>query len=244
MWSGVKPKLDHLRPFGCTAYIHVNQGKLDPRAVKGVFIGYPLGVKGYKIWLINDKKCVISRNVIFQESSTIKTNMQKNTSSTKPDSFELEVENTIDHNSQGNLDETSDQSEPQGSPVTPRSSRETQEGSPRHTTEPVDQTHDSESETSQGSRIAPDILQEGGELSGYQLARDRPRREIKTPVRFAHADLIAYAFSIGESLDQEEPATFEEVCKSREKDSWMQAMKEEMASLHKNNTWKLVNKPT
>ena len=99
VWSGVKPRLDHLKPFGCIAYIHVNQGKLDPRAVKGVFIGYPLGVKGYKIWLINDKKCVVSRNVIFQEFSTVKTNLQENTPSTKSDSFKLEVENTVEHNS-------------------------------------------------------------------------------------------------------------------------------------------------
>ena len=85
-------------------------------------------------------------------------------------------------------------------------------------------------------------MQGGGELSGYQLVRDRKRREIKTPIRFAHANLIAYAFSIGESLDQEEPATFKEACKSKEKDSWIGAMKEEMASLYKNNTWKLVSK--
>ena len=51
VWTRKKPNLTHLRPFGCIAYIHTNQGKLNPRATKGVFIGYPTGVKGYKVWL-------------------------------------------------------------------------------------------------------------------------------------------------------------------------------------------------
>ena len=34
VWSGTKPRYDHLRPFGCIAYVHVSQGKLNPRAKK------------------------------------------------------------------------------------------------------------------------------------------------------------------------------------------------------------------
>nr|GFC12816.1 retrovirus-related Pol polyprotein from transposon TNT 1-94 [Tanacetum cinerariifolium] len=33
--------------FGCVAYSHVQQGKLKPRAVKCVLLGYPEGVKGH-----------------------------------------------------------------------------------------------------------------------------------------------------------------------------------------------------
>ena len=40
-WSGNPPKYDHLRIFGCPAFVHVKEGKLEPRAIKGVFIGYP-----------------------------------------------------------------------------------------------------------------------------------------------------------------------------------------------------------
>lgn len=32
-----------------------------------MFIGYPNKVKGYKIWCIERKKCVISRDVIYNE---------------------------------------------------------------------------------------------------------------------------------------------------------------------------------
>ena len=49
MWSGVVPNFNHLRVFGCVTYAHVSQGKLEPRARKCMFLGYPDSVKGYKL---------------------------------------------------------------------------------------------------------------------------------------------------------------------------------------------------
>lgn len=51
VWSG-KPVSDYnsLRVFGCPAYYHVREGKLDPRAKKSLFMGLQTGVKGYKLW--------------------------------------------------------------------------------------------------------------------------------------------------------------------------------------------------
>jgi hypothetical protein len=60
-----------LRVFGCTAYAHVDNGKLEPRAVKCVFLGYKSGVKGYKLWNLETRKVLISRNVIFNESAML-----------------------------------------------------------------------------------------------------------------------------------------------------------------------------
>ncbi|PON44220.1 Ribonuclease H-like domain containing protein, partial [Trema orientale] len=67
MWSGVKPTYNHLRTFGCICYVHTNQGKLNPRAKKAAFLGYPQGIKGYSVWLVDEKKCVISKDIIFNE---------------------------------------------------------------------------------------------------------------------------------------------------------------------------------
>ena len=72
VWLNKEPGYKHLRTFGSVVYIHTDQGKLKPRALKGVFIGYPPGVKGYKVWLIEQKQCVISRNVQFQEQTMFK----------------------------------------------------------------------------------------------------------------------------------------------------------------------------
>ena len=54
------------------AYVHSTDGKLLPRAKKGVFTGYPEGVKGYKVWLLDEKKVVISRSVVFREELVYK----------------------------------------------------------------------------------------------------------------------------------------------------------------------------
>lgn len=68
VWTGSAPDLKNLRVFGCPAYFHVNEGKLEPRSKKRLFTGYPDGVKGYKVWSTEEKKCIISRDVVFQES--------------------------------------------------------------------------------------------------------------------------------------------------------------------------------
>lgn len=47
MWGGHPPSLKILRTFGCVAYAHIRQGKLERRALKCMFLGYPdtLGIK-------------------------------------------------------------------------------------------------------------------------------------------------------------------------------------------------------
>ena len=52
--------------------MHVPDGKrrkLDSKAVKGVFVGYPEGKKGYKIYIRESKRFVASRDVTFMEKS-------------------------------------------------------------------------------------------------------------------------------------------------------------------------------
>jgi hypothetical protein len=68
VWSGTPGDYSQLRVFGCTAYAHVDNGKLEPRAVKCLFLGYGSGVKAYKLWNPKTKRILMSRNVIFNEA--------------------------------------------------------------------------------------------------------------------------------------------------------------------------------
>ncbi|KAH9801561.1 hypothetical protein KPL71_001082 [Citrus sinensis] len=72
-WHGKPADYGSLKVFGCPVYAHVSQGKLAPRAFKGKFIGYPEGVKGFKLWCtdLNPPKCIISRDVIFNEKAAL-----------------------------------------------------------------------------------------------------------------------------------------------------------------------------
>ena len=58
------------------------------------------------------------------------------------------------------------------------------------------------------------------------LARDKVRREIRPSFKYAHADIIAYALNIGDTIELEEPVTFAEATRSKDKANWFKAMQE------------------
>jgi hypothetical protein len=60
----------HLQVFGCEAYAHKpieTRMKLEPKSTKCVFVGYNLESKGYKSIVLENRKLIISQNVIFNE---------------------------------------------------------------------------------------------------------------------------------------------------------------------------------
>ena len=74
MWSGKHAQdYNFLRIFGCPAYYHVKDGKLDSRARKAIFVGFKGRVKAFKLWDLGDKKFVCSIDVAFDEASMMKT---------------------------------------------------------------------------------------------------------------------------------------------------------------------------
>ncbi|KAE8709398.1 Agamous-like MADS-box protein AGL6 [Hibiscus syriacus] len=69
-WSGRKPGISHLRTFGSIAHVHVpdeRRTKLDDKSESFIFIGYDANSKGYKLYNPDNKKFVISRDVVFNE---------------------------------------------------------------------------------------------------------------------------------------------------------------------------------
>jgi len=67
VWSGNPVDYSILRVFGCSAYAHVNNGKLAPRAVKCMFLGYASESKGYRLWCPDSKKVIQSRYITFNK---------------------------------------------------------------------------------------------------------------------------------------------------------------------------------
>ena len=67
---GRVPSFSHLRTFGCLAYAHnINHkgGKFAPRSRKCVFLGYPVGKKGWTLLDLEKETVIISRDVVFCE---------------------------------------------------------------------------------------------------------------------------------------------------------------------------------
>lgn len=222
LWSGERVSLDHLRRFGSVAYVHTTQDKVSPRAVKGFFMGYPEGVKGYRVWMPDEGKCIVSRNVVFHEDHVFKDAMedkaQKKESSKKVTfNFDKVHKGTVSGGDGSDTDEASTSSE---SPSEQKSEVETESG-----TEQVEGSGSVES------------------LSDYVLARDRGKMKLKTPAMFESGDFVAYALVCAQDMEVDEPRTVAEAMKSKYWKEWKKAMGEEIQSLIKNGTWKLVQKP-
>jgi len=74
VWHGKDVSYNHLRVFGCKAFVHVlkdERSKLDAKARECIFIGYGHDEFGYRFYDPVEKKLVRSRDVIFVEDQTI-----------------------------------------------------------------------------------------------------------------------------------------------------------------------------
>lgn len=77
-------------------------------------------------------------------------------------------------------------------------------------------------------------------LQDYQVAKDRERRVIRALKKHSYAYLIAYVLTVAHELDYNEPKSYKEAVSRKNPNQWLKAMKKEMDSLYKNNTWVLV----
>ncbi|KAK2414409.1 myosin-16 [Trifolium repens] len=67
------------RVFGCVAFVHVHKqyrNKLDPRAIRCIFLGYAPNKRGYKCYHPPSRKFFISRDVTFHENVSYFTRPQ------------------------------------------------------------------------------------------------------------------------------------------------------------------------
>ncbi|KAI5408632.1 hypothetical protein KIW84_054465 [Lathyrus oleraceus] len=67
------------RIFGCVAFVHVHKqyrNKLDPRAVRCIFLGYASNKRGYKCYHPPSRKFFVSKDVTFHENVSYFTRSQ------------------------------------------------------------------------------------------------------------------------------------------------------------------------
>ena len=73
VWTRNFFSFEHLRVFGCRAFVYVprdERSKLDSKTKQCIFLGYSNEEFGYKLWDLTTKK-IISRDVVFFEDQTI-----------------------------------------------------------------------------------------------------------------------------------------------------------------------------
>lgn len=215
IWTGKKLNFNYLRVFSCEVYAHQSKGKLEPKSKKCVFVGYQEGTEGYRLWDRHSGgvKIIISRDVIFNEAK-----------------FPCKLTNIAEPNEGRKLDDhvilrdTQIQVEqPAGGndlPVALATLEPNMEG----VTSPTDQTsyhntdHEEQTDDPKIEEEQPNTPQQ--DLNDYQLARDKSRRVVRPPFRYAYLDLVYCALVAGNELRDSKPSTYEEVVNSQDSDKW------------------------
>jgi transposase InsO family protein len=99
-WFNHTPNLCHVRVFGCNAWVHQQNKfhkKLTPKAYRAVFIGYADRQKAYRLWDPEKMQLVVSRDVVFDETSFTFTHDASSLSDTPSKNFNfLEILNNLD----------------------------------------------------------------------------------------------------------------------------------------------------
>ncbi|KAG8490009.1 hypothetical protein CXB51_016101 [Gossypium anomalum] len=116
MWTGKSTTdYDSLHIFGSTAYYHVKESKLDPRAKKALFLGITDGVKRYRLWCPDTRKIVFSRDVTFDESTMLKYKDSQKDDKTSSTLQQVELEKVNDD--LANIGGTNDEEVPTQEPL-------------------------------------------------------------------------------------------------------------------------------
>ncbi|KAK0586091.1 hypothetical protein LWI29_000773 [Acer saccharum] len=72
LWNGRKVSLRHLRVWGCPAHVLKNRtGKLDPKSMVCLFVGYSKETRGGYFYSPKDNKVFVSTNATFLEDNYI-----------------------------------------------------------------------------------------------------------------------------------------------------------------------------
>ena len=227
-----KPTIKNLKVFGCDSFVHTSgNNKLEPRALKGIFVGYSeFHENGFEILLLDTDKVITSRDVTFEENkftfglrlqeSRMKELLQLNYNSINNNSnfsIPISIYNDSDNDGNVNLDSYYP------------NIRDEQKNDSQNNAETDTYSFDRETKTTS----------------------TRPQRNRRKPQRYGvinindvyDEDRNEINLNAEEKLVQD-PLTVEEAFCSARAEKWKMAMNEEMKQLENNDTWTLCELPS
>ena len=236
IWYKKKPDIDHLRVWGCVAYVHVQRDKrssLGSHMDKCIFIGYPDGYKGWKFYNPQTKKVIISERADFDERFTY-------------DGAPLQ---TKDHYVP----------DPSYTELTPVPIVDDEEQLPPIQPNPIVDPPEPEQIIEHAPEPVPEeIISDEEEPDDRPLAVRRPRRNVQPPREWWKIREPTPAISESDSEDDDdndeqhvnvvgvgevEPQTYRQAVKGPDAVRWNEAMLEEYNAHLANNTWTIVKLP-
>ena len=234
MWSGKEATYDHLRVFGCRAFVHIpkdERTKLDDKARQCIFVGYADEKWGYKLIDPITMKVHRSRDVVFFEDQTIQDFVKGQELEAYVDDL-VDIDDPVgpmDNNaSMGEQIEIDDDSDEEGNNLGGN------QGEDQVVHE--DLGHDDEAQVEQ-------VLEPQAQVEQVQPQAPQAQQEVRRSTRVPKPTTRYSANEYVLLSDGGEPLCYEEALEDPHKEDWVVAMKDEMKSLYKNNTFKLVERP-
>lgn len=217
-WNGQKPSLKNFHIFGSKCFVYVpkeKRRKLDNTAIEMKFLGYDNYSKAYRCYDPVAKKVVISRDVQFSSQFSSIENPEQNSSGAQISSF---VDEQLCINTNNNVKSAVNniiEEEANGTPIQEETIIDQES-----VQDLSDGDNDSELEffTPQAVRVS------------NRINKGKPPRRLIDEMHIAHDQI-------------DEPTNYNEAIKSKYKEKWIEAMKDEMQSIKDNGTWELADLP-
>lgn len=257
--KGWAPVVGHMRTFGTKVFIldkTPTRGKFEPRTKEGIFIGYPEQTKGYRIWLPEENKAVVSRDVQFAKETDImqdsSNNEQTIITEVRPDKPPIETE--IGPNVP-NLAGTAKRG-----PGRPRIVRLGSRGRPRKEYQPARERSESDSSVStqseRGRKRPPSTPRQNGKKRTWNTAKtgkEVTNEETDYEEDYEDEEVFGEPSEQAQGVTETENAVeyalialeldVDEALKGPDSTAWKEAIKSEIESHVRYETWELVDRP-
>ncbi|KAI3742955.1 hypothetical protein L1987_60654 [Smallanthus sonchifolius] len=237
-WRGRKPTLNHIRVFGCVAHMKkMNQvTKLGDRSIPMVNLGIEEGSKAYRLYNPITKKIAMGRDIIFEENRKWAwEEIDRSQPTTMTDHVTIQLKNIEGPTNVNPANNIGIRSPP--SPKTPNASNflfdstDTSDGQQNSIKSVTSSTGDAR--TQQSST-------DGTFFYHTPLRGFRSIQEVYQKTTEMNDEEVRGLYDQELLLADDEPTTFKEAVQYND---WKRAMKAELDSIEKNQTWDLVDLP-
>lgn len=219
-WIGKKPTVVAIRRFGCRVQFKDNGkvGKLDNRSKEGVLMGFDQLQSCYRIWSLEKKKIVYSRDVSFYENEINKGPINEN-STTPPANFQLLI----------------DENEEEPEDLVPEEVLEYPSPKSEAPSDPI--------QPAVFPTATPNVkpLRRSARLANQADSFDDEFDElIRSKIDESAEQTVAESMVVTDIMGYRTPQTLKEALESEDCEKWKVAIKTELDSLSQMETWTVV----
>ena len=245
IWTGKVPSVKRIRVWGCDCYVHVQKEertKLEMKARKGILVGYSESQSAYRIFMLDNRKIEVSRDIKCIEESFSFANELKAEAKMKGENLldidnieAMQMKNEIELVKRISLEEIKAEEKNGLQPIKAESKEEEKNGlQPLKTESKVEERNGLEPIDKAEEKLKRKSSRKKKNVNRYGMV------DYENEVAFS-----AIMRELGLSAEQvgDEPKAFSEAIECIEGKEWRKAMDEEIQSLKENNTWKLVKLP-